>query len=146
MYGRTTTEACHWNEDRMPNPEHSCEGNVDLGQDGLRQIFVDNIYGGAPDAWTMTAAISGAHTVGSASPENSGYDGHWSDATNSGIFNNNYYHSLLWRGWGPELAVGGNTGKNQWKIVDEGRNSDHKAVMLDTDLCLAYKRSQVTDC
>lgn len=56
----------------------------------------------------------GAHTVGKASPENSGYDGHWSDSENVGLFNNDYYKSLLTKGWGPELAMYGNTAKNQW--------------------------------
>ena len=60
----------------------------------------------------MTAAISGAHTLGSAKPHNSGYDGFWSDAKNSGIFNNDYYKSMLIKGWAPTLAVGGNPDKN----------------------------------
>jgi len=28
----------------------------------------------------MTAAINGVHTIGRANPENSGFDGYWSDA------------------------------------------------------------------
>jgi len=79
-YGRTTVQECDWNTERMPNPEYGCNGDEANGHDGLKQIFVDNIYAGHSDAWTLTAAISGAHTVGSASPENSGYDGHWSSA------------------------------------------------------------------
>lgn len=113
-FGRKTVEECSWNIGRMPNPEHSCEGKGP-GKDGLRQIFVDNIYKSEPnEGWMLTAAISGAHTIGSAKPENSGYNGFWSDPENSGIFNNDYYKSALYKGWGPELAVGGNPGKNQW--------------------------------
>ena len=62
--------------------------------------------------WTMTAAISGAHTVGRAHQEFSGYNGFWSDSTNAGIFNNDYYISVISKGWAPELAVGGNSEKN----------------------------------
>jgi len=53
----------------LPNPEEGC--------DGLSDIFVDQIYAGHDDPWRMTAAISGAHTLGSASIANSGYDGFW---------------------------------------------------------------------
>lgn len=60
----------------------------------------------------MVAAISGAHSVGGAHKEFSGYNGHWSDVENQGIFNNDYYRSLMLKGWGPEVAIDGNTGKN----------------------------------
>lgn len=60
----------------------------------------------------MTAAIMGAHTLGRAHPEFSGYNGYWSDTQNAGIFNNDYYISLVAKGWGPERAVGGNPNKN----------------------------------
>ena len=60
----------------------------------------------------MAAAIMGAHTVGRVTIENSGYNGHWSDEKNSGIFNNNYYKSILAKGWGPELSICENDAKN----------------------------------
>jgi hypothetical protein len=130
----------------LPNPEHGCEGKG-AGKDGLKQIFVDNIYKGHEDAWTLTAAISGAHTVGSAKPENSGYDGFWSDELNSGIFNNDYYTSILFKGWGPELAMHGNSAKNQWKRVDLKRDQAHKELMLTSDICLAFvNRVPFVDC
>jgi len=31
------------------------------------------------EAWKLTTAISGAHTLGSAKKTNSGYEGSWSD-------------------------------------------------------------------
>jgi hypothetical protein len=52
------------------------------------------------EAWGLTAAISGAHTLGKAQVKNSGYNGWWSDAKNSMKFNNNYYSSLVFKGWG----------------------------------------------
>ena len=49
---------------------------------------------------------------------------------------------MIARGWAPELAMDGNTSKNQWKLVDEGI-TDHKEMMLNTDLCLAYTHNQM---
>ena len=114
----------------MPNPENGCPG--------LSNIFVDNIYYDRYDAWALTAAISGAHSVGSAKLENSGYEGWWSDSENSGKFNNDYYISLLVKGWGHERAVNGNSAKNQWKRIDMGLEAEHHEIMLRSDLCLAY--------
>lgn len=112
-YGRNTKRRCWWAKGRMPNPEHGCDGR---GEDkpGLSQIFNDNIWKGHKDGWTLTAAISGAHTVGSAKLHNSGYEGFWSDPKNSGVFNNDYYWSLIFKGWGPKRSVNGNPEKNQW--------------------------------
>lgn len=53
--------------------------------------------------WTMTAAISGTHTLGSAKKANSGYEGYWSDHENQGIFNNDYFRSMLIKGWTQQL-------------------------------------------
>jgi hypothetical protein len=53
----------------------------------------------------MTAAISGAHTVGGARLENSGYNGYWSDVENQGLFNNDYFRSIVLKGWAPEQRV-----------------------------------------
>ena len=80
-------------DQNMPNPEHGC--------DGLKAIFHEHIYRDTGMKWVMTAAISGAHTLGSLKPHNSGYDGFWSDEKNQGIFNNDYYRSILTKGWGP---------------------------------------------
>lgn len=42
---------------------------------------------------------------------------------------------MLTRGWGPDLAVGGDPERNQWKTVDSGPSG---GLMLNSDLCLAY--------
>eukprot|EP00913_Durusdinium_trenchii_P016478 g15489.t1 len=82
----------------------------------------------------------GVHTLGRAQVQNSGYHGWWSDPENSRKFNNNYYVSLLAKGWLPELAINGNSAKNQWERSDIGRDTSvagHE-MMLNTDLCLAF--------
>lgn len=110
---------------------------------------MENIYGKENKlvAWGLTAAISGAHTVGKASKENSGFEGFWDDSVGSGIFNNGYYLSLLKNGWGPEKpnSESGNT-KAQWKLVDDGWNNEHKEMMLNTDMCLAFKKTRSAAC
>ena len=104
-FGRTTLNECPSAHGLLPNPE--------LGCDGLQTIFIDHIYSGTTGRqWELTAAISGAHTLGSASIGNSGYDGFWGDATQAGIFNNDYYKGILFKGWGVELGINGNTDKN----------------------------------
>ena len=95
--GRTTDAECEWNVGFMPNPDHGCQG-----EGGLQDIFVDNIYATSGEPWALTLAINGVHTIGRANPENSGFDGYWSTSEQQGIFNNDYYASLLLKGWGPE--------------------------------------------
>ena len=43
--GRTTVDTCKEVDKRLPNPEHGCTGRGP-GKDGLKQIFLDNIYKG----------------------------------------------------------------------------------------------------
>ena len=140
-WGRVTRDQCP-ETGLMPNPEGGCGS--------LATVFEDHIYRlnekrKAMQAkkkskmmgwsWTMTAAISGAHSIGSAKLENSGYKGAWSSPDQQGIFNNDYYKSMLAKGWGPVLAVEGNPEKTQWRRID---NAGPDEMMLTTDLCLAY--------
>jgi hypothetical protein len=121
----------------MPNPEESC--------DGLSTIFKDNIYKTHAAPWKMIAAINGAHTLGSATIANSGYSGFWSSSKRQGQFTNDYYNSLLLSGWGPETGIGGNSKKNQWRMLDDIEASDHKQMMLNTDMCMMYKNNRNDD-
>jgi len=112
-------DQCPLNVGLMPNPENSCTD--------LEEIFVNHIFNTKglcrTKRWRMIAAINGAHTLGSAKVENSGYKGFWSDPVNSGVFNNDYMRNIVAHGWGPDRAVNGNPKKNQWKLID--RSSDH---------------------
>jgi hypothetical protein len=114
----------------MPKPTNGCVG--------LKAVFEDNIFSESTMPWTLTAAISGAHTLGGANTSASGFKGSWSDSKNQGRFNNNYYKSLLTKGWVPEVNVGGVEGVNQWARADDGQDPAHKEMMLDTDMCLFY--------
>eukprot|EP00971_Amphidinium_carterae_P045989 905026-Amphidinium_carterae.1 len=84
-------------------------------------------------SWRQAAALMGVHSLGRARPENSGYDGWWSDAVNSRKFNNNYYASIVGKGWMPEQL---SQNKNQWKRSDAGKDrgaTQGKEMMLNTD-------------
>lgn len=100
--------------------------------------------GGLDRRWMLTAAISGAHTLGRAFPANSGYFGWWSDHLESAKFNNDYFKALLFKGWRPETALFGDPSINMWLRADNlGDRQDvsaHTEMMLDTDMCLAYSR------
>ena len=102
LAGRETANTCPWSVDRMPDAE--------LGVDAMKEVFVDHVFNSrnTRDAWKLTSALIGAHTLGGASIENSGYEGTWSDAADQGVFNNGYYKSLLLKGWGTDVAVNGN--------------------------------------
>lgn len=123
----------------MPNPE--------LGCTGLKSIFVDHIYlkQGTATAWELTAAISGAHTLGSATIANSGYNGFWSVPDQASKFNNDYYKSMMFKGWYQEKAVNGNNLKNQFKRIDLGLTNLHKEMMLSTDMCLAMEANEANN-
>lgn len=90
----------------MPDPEN--------GLNDVTGIFFDHIFKfkkGA-DKKRLTAAILGAHTLGSAKAENSGYEGSWSGEGSEGVFDNDYYRQMLTRGWGPDRSVNGNDERN----------------------------------
>ena len=101
-FGRKTTKKCLWNVNRMPNPDHSCFGNDAAGEtNSLKHVFIDHVYKGRSNAWALTAAISGAHTVGKTNLANSGFDGFWASRKMAGSFDNDFYKSVVMDGWGP---------------------------------------------
>lgn len=104
--GRTTLETCPDNLGFMPDAE--------LGCDHVNRLFTNHIFKNARygDYKLMTPAIQGAHTIGQAKIEDSGYNGAWTDVKSFGKFNNDYYRSMLARGWGPDTSVNGNPKKN----------------------------------
>jgi len=75
----------------------------------------------------MSVAILGGHTLGRAMKDHRGASGWWSDIRNQGVFNNDYYKSLLAKGW-----VLSNEGK-MWERADIGKSSTPE-MMLAVDL------------
>jgi len=122
-YGRVTSTTCSWANGRLPDPAQGCAAS--------KSVFMTRMS----LAWEEITALMGVHTLGGASSSNSGYSGFWSDVVNQSYFNNDYYVSLLGKGWVPELAVGGNPKRNQWARSDKTGTAD---FMLDTDMCLVY--------
>lgn len=139
LFGRTTAKTCRWNN-KLPDPEKSCK---DVEDNFVKRLGLD---------WREAATLMGAHTLGRAKAKNSGYVGWWSDRLNSGKFNNNYYSSLLLKGWIPQNnPSGSNDQKNQWLRSDkkgnstrpkkpwDGINNEHQEMMLNSDMCLVYQ-------
>lgn len=127
-FGRTTAKSCEFAEGRLPNPENSC---TDVEESFVTRMGL---------SWEQSAALSAVHTLGRAHIDNSGYNGWWSDVINSRKFNNDYFVSMVAKGWGPEVSVNGNPNKNQWKRTDMGVNETTlgKEMMLNSDMCLYY--------
>jgi len=73
----------------------------------------------------MIPALLGAHTLGSAHKENSGYEGSWSAPGSEAKFDNDYYRQMLTRGWGAQKteATADKPERNSWKIIDGGAAS-----------------------
>jgi len=122
-YGRRTSLTCDFANGRLPIVDQSCQA--------VENVFVTRLQ----LTWRETAALMGVHTLGRASQNNSGFSGWWSDAENNRKFNNNYFKSLINKGWMTEQLE---TGKFQWKRTDFGLPREHHEMMLDTDMCLAY--------
>jgi len=133
-FGRETRiDTCEFAEGLLPNPEDGC--------DAVKRVFVDNmklgnsVHKGRELKNSLTAALMGVHTLGRAMRNNSGYEGWWSRAGPQKEFTNDYYISMIVKGWMPE-QLSTLPPKNQWRRSDGG--SDHREMMLDTDICLAY--------
>merc|ERR1719436_1511933 len=134
MFGRATSTTCQGAADLLPSPEGSCDAN--------EHVFIDNLG----FTWRQTAAIMGVHSLGRAQTKFSGYNGWWSDALNSRRFNNNYYISMMTKGWAPERNLPDVNGapqplKNQWKRDDAGAPVQRHEMMLNTDMCLFFSHS-----
>jgi hypothetical protein len=134
-FGRQTSEECPESATRLPDPEDSCEG--------VETTFVKRMG----LTWRESAALMGVHTLGRARTHNSGYAGWWSDADNSRKFNNNYYESLMLKGWRPMKAVCGNEHKNQWYASGPAgvRQGERTEMMLNSDICLLFSESDPPD-
>merc|ERR1719331_684031 len=106
-YGRITSEECAYSYGRQPDAEKDCE-DVD-------DILVQNL------GLTLNefAALLGAHTIGQAKVNRSGYSGFWVGAESSRKFDNEYDISLILKGWGPK-QVNMNPLRQQWDRVDVG--------------------------
>lgn len=117
-FGRTTAATCH--NPALPNPEESCHA--------VEKNFVNSLG----LTWRKATALMGVHTLGRASPENSGFDGPWVHGGHANSFNNHYYLTLAGAAWTPHTV---SPGKVQWRRADGGPADE---MMLNTDMCLAW--------
>jgi hypothetical protein len=126
-YGRITSHRCVFSYGRLPDAEKDCE-DVD-------NVLVQNLG----LTLNQSAALLGAHTIGQASLNRSGYSGFWVGANSSRKFDNEYYLSLLMKGWGPKHNMNGL--RQQWDRIDVGVDNDNHGpeMMLNSDICLYYR-------
>jgi len=109
--------------------------------------------------WDEATALMGVHTLGRASQENSPFDGPWSELPEQMRWNNNYYYSILGKGWIPaEAQKEGVTDRENkhyyWVRSDLGGSSKRnlhtthqggREMMLDTDMCLFWSITHNAD-
>jgi hypothetical protein len=127
QYGRSTVKEC---------PENAKMAHAEEGCAAVERIFIKRLGLN----WQLGAALLGAHTIGGAHPSASGYTGRWVTALESRKFNNNYFVSMLTKGWGPEKVTHLQTTLHQWARTDIGAQEEifGKEMMLDSDLCLYF--------
>ena len=83
-------------------------------------------------------ALMGAHTLGRAQLENSGYEGEW--VPGLAEFDNEYYRDLVEVPWQRQQAeVPGHGLKHSWT------EPNSKTLMLNTDMCLAWDIGDADD-
>lgn len=116
----------------MPIPELGCGTTAP----SVQTSFVDKMG----LTWPQATALMGVHTLGRTMAANSGLQGWWSDPTNQGVFNNDYYISLIAKGWTKRTQ---SSGKVQWNREDIAARSDAEnggmpEMMLTSDLCLFF--------
>merc|ERR1719401_541010 len=87
-FGRVTNPRCDFNP-HLPTPTDGCEANV--------KTFI--APGTLGLTWRQVAALQGVHTVGKTHAKNSGFSGWWQDPDNVATFTNNYFISIVNKGW-----------------------------------------------
>lgn len=120
----------------------------DQGCSSLQEIYVDHIYQNCTkttildgqsttysydnhtNAWKYAAAMQGGLTLGwsrinNTLHNNTSYiNGSWTNGPgNWGQLTNNYFKSLVQKGWGPEIIVNGSYSSNHWRRFDKGNVS-----------------------
>lgn len=114
-YGRTTNDNCVDADgavSRLPAASH--------GMEEIDRVFVTAMGLTRADA----VALLGAHTLGRMETANSGFNGPWTN--NPGVFNNEYYDTLVNDPWMPQ----NNAGNRQWVAGPR--------VMLNADMELQF--------
>jgi hypothetical protein len=116
-YGRVDVDMC-------ADSDHSMLPDAELTNQHTRAVFVDRMG----FEQTEVTALMGAHTLGRADADASGYDGSW--VQNSATFDNDYYDDIINRPWVRETNQ---NGQHLWR--DPG---NPETLMLNTDMSLAF--------
>merc|ERR1719420_27110 len=112
------------------------------GCNEVQRVFVN----GLGLSWRQATALMGVHTLGRASSQNSPFDGPWSELPQQMRWNNDYYYSVIAKGWAPAHTDQVAKTHAYWIRSDGGgsavRNAEQhsggREMMLDTDMCLFW--------
>jgi hypothetical protein len=117
-FGRTTATSCDDSIGFMPNPQKGC--------DAVNASLVSNLG----LTWNQSAALMGARI----------FDGRYAGyGSASRLFNNDYYVSLVTKGWAPVHGLADDPDKTQWLRTDLGADIDAGLEgRLDSDMCLYH--------
>ena len=106
-------------------PDRDKLPHAELSHQHTTAVFVDRM------GFTQreVTALMGAHTLGRADADASGYDGVW--VRNSATWDNSYYQAIIRRPWVRE--TNGN-GQHLWRDPENSQT-----LMLNTDMALAFE-------
>jgi len=133
--GRVDVEECSTGDiaglleancDEFPSPN--------LATPGLLEFMDETFCFGNEE----TTAIMGAHTLGEARPENSGFEGIGGWVPNMNKLDNQYYQQVLLSGWKQIFIDNEDPIPDRYQWIKGGNGpTDKKTFMLDSDLAIA---------
>ena len=87
---------------------------------------------------SQVVALIGAHVLGKATKENSGYEGRW--VSENDKFTNAYFVDLVHKPWIQQTETVEGFGKRTtWQLFEDGNMALEEEIMLQTDVDLAYQ-------
>jgi len=118
LYGRTTKQTCAnaWSGRFLAQPFYGCSANE-------AAFAAETEFG---FTWREMVTLMGAHTIGNATVDSSGYVDWWQGKHDTTNFANNYYISIL------------DAGGSRWAQIDSMYNSQPE-MLLNMDMCLLYQ-------
>lgn len=119
-FGRKDASSCTFDAGRLPDSEQGYNHVMSWAMDQLGFTLRE------------TVALMGAHTLGRAEPQNSGYDGAW--VAGNAVFDNAFFADMINIPWNQMVndftALGINRLTHQWNA--RGR------MFLNTDMALGF--------
>merc|ERR1711998_473489 len=142
-WGRVDAEECTTAADLcdVVTAEHRLPSSS-LSLDHIKQVFVDRMGFNAK----QVVALMGAHSIGKLEKANSGYTGVWETSLTPSVLDCTYYRGIITVPWNRRTidltgsSYGGTEAeKYEWVQPAFTAVSQKGAILLNTDMCLAWK-------